>query len=156
MSTTTRAPGSREHQRGAAAMEMALLLPIFILFIVGLMDFGHAWYIHHSLTNASREGARYGIRYPEGGGGGPSDAAVRQVVKDYLKRFFPADFVDGQVTVVPEWVNTNTEPGSSAPGHGAGDHLTVTVTAPKEWILLGYLIGLDPVTITTSTTMMVQ
>lgn len=144
-------------ERGAAAMELAMLLPIFILFIVGIMDFGHAWYIHHTITNASREAARFGIRYP-GTGPAPNDAAIRKVARDYLKQFFPADFVDGEVTVEPTWVDTNPGPATPPPaaGHGAGDDLTVTVTAPKEWILLGYLIGLDTVTITAATTMMVQ
>jgi Flp pilus assembly protein TadG len=44
--------------RGAAAVEFALLLPLLLLIIFGLIDFGRALNAQITLTQAAREGAR--------------------------------------------------------------------------------------------------
>lgn len=52
------APG---RARGQALVEMALVLPVFLLLFVGLFDLGSAVFSYNSLTNAAREGARLAI-----------------------------------------------------------------------------------------------
>ncbi len=47
-------------QRGQAAVEFALLLPVLALLALGLVDLGRAFYFQETITNAAREGARYG------------------------------------------------------------------------------------------------
>lgn len=49
---------SDEPQQGAVAVEMALLLPVLILLLMGIMEFGRAYNAQVTLTNAAREGAR--------------------------------------------------------------------------------------------------
>jgi Flp pilus assembly protein TadG len=44
--------------RGAAAVEFALLLPLLLLIVFGLIDFGRALNAQITLTQAAREGAR--------------------------------------------------------------------------------------------------
>jgi Flp pilus assembly protein TadG len=44
--------------RGATAVEFALLLPVLLLLIFGLIDFGRALNAQITLTQAAREGAR--------------------------------------------------------------------------------------------------
>ena len=44
--------------RGAAAVEFALLLPVLLLLVFGLIDFGRALNAQITLTQAAREGAR--------------------------------------------------------------------------------------------------
>src|SRR5579859_1395033 len=44
--------------RGAAAVEFALLLPLLLLLIFGIIDFGRALNAQITLTQAAREGAR--------------------------------------------------------------------------------------------------
>jgi Flp pilus assembly protein TadG len=44
--------------RGAAAVEMALVLPVLILLILGIAEFGRAYNAQITLTTAAREGAR--------------------------------------------------------------------------------------------------
>jgi len=48
----------RNPERGAAAVEFALILPVLILLIVGMLEFSRAYNAQLSLTNAAREGAR--------------------------------------------------------------------------------------------------
>ena len=45
-------------ERGAAAVEMAIILPLLLLVIGGLVDFGRAYYLNVTATSAAREGAR--------------------------------------------------------------------------------------------------
>jgi Flp pilus assembly protein TadG len=45
-------------ERGAAAVEFALVLPVLILLILGLLEFGRLYNVQISLANAAREGAR--------------------------------------------------------------------------------------------------
>ena len=50
-------------ERGGIVVEFALIIPVLLLLVFGIVDFGHAWYMDHLLSNASREGARYGTRF---------------------------------------------------------------------------------------------
>lgn len=48
-------------ERGAAAVEMAIVLPVLILILGGIIDFGRAFYTQVIITNGAREGARAAI-----------------------------------------------------------------------------------------------
>lgn len=48
-------------QQGAAVVEFAIILPVFMLILLAVVDLGTALYDYAILTNASREGARWGI-----------------------------------------------------------------------------------------------
>lgn len=48
----------RKNERGAAAVEMAILLPVLLLLLLGIMEFGRAFNAQVTLTNAAREGVR--------------------------------------------------------------------------------------------------
>jgi Flp pilus assembly protein TadG len=50
-----------KREEGAAAIEFALLLPLLMLILFGIIEFGLVLYNQEVITNASREGARYGI-----------------------------------------------------------------------------------------------
>jgi TadE-like protein len=48
-------------RRGQTLVEFALVLPVFILLLVGIFDFGRAIYAYNTISNASREAVRVGI-----------------------------------------------------------------------------------------------
>jgi len=48
----------RDRDRGAAAVEFALVLPVLLLLVIGMLEFSRAYNVQISLTNAAREGAR--------------------------------------------------------------------------------------------------
>jgi Flp pilus assembly protein TadG len=50
--------GRTTSDRGAAAVEFALLLPLLLLLLFGIIDFGRALNAQITLTQAAREGAR--------------------------------------------------------------------------------------------------
>jgi Flp pilus assembly pilin Flp len=48
-------------EEGAAAVEFALLLPLLVLLLFGLIEFGFAFSTRIQATNAAREGARRAV-----------------------------------------------------------------------------------------------
>lgn len=54
---------SKKNKRedGQAMVEFALILPIFLQILCGIIDFGWLFYNQLSLNNACREGARYAV-----------------------------------------------------------------------------------------------
>jgi hypothetical protein len=50
--------------RGQDLVEYALILPVLLLLLLGIMEFGYAVMSYDSISNAAREGARYGIIRP--------------------------------------------------------------------------------------------
>ncbi len=61
---------SRSRQeRGQEVVEFAILLPVLIWMLFGMLDFGRVYFSAITITNAARVGARYGIIYPDDTGG---------------------------------------------------------------------------------------
>lgn len=51
-------------ERGAAAVEFALLLPLLMVLLVAIMEFGYAFFIQASVAGAARVGVRsYAINW---------------------------------------------------------------------------------------------
>jgi hypothetical protein len=57
MRKTTR---KKDGDRGAAAVEFALMLGPLMLLVLGSIDWGYYFFVRHVVTNAAREGARFG------------------------------------------------------------------------------------------------
>jgi Flp pilus assembly protein TadG len=55
---------SRRGERGAVAVEFALIVPIFLVLVLGIIEFGNAINRDTMINNASREAAREGSLNP--------------------------------------------------------------------------------------------
>ena len=122
--------------RGQAIVEFALVLPIFLLLVFAITEFGRIWMIQHVLTTASRSGARVGIL--------PSSTTseVTTAVNNYLT---PPKFDPAQASI------SMTNVGVSAP---SGAVTSVTVAYSYQ-VLSGSLIPqLQGTLMLTSTTQM--
>jgi Flp pilus assembly protein TadG len=51
----------RQAERGQALVEFALILPVILLLVVGMLEFARAWNLHQVMTDAAREGARRAV-----------------------------------------------------------------------------------------------
>jgi Flp pilus assembly protein TadG len=125
----------RETQ-GSVMVEFAILSFVFFLILTGIIDLGHAFYMNHVVTNASREGARYGISYSTNSSGQRiSPSSLEPSISSYLlnkyisETLMPAD-ANPQVTVAGPGFTTGNK----------GDDLEVTVTAVKTWFVLDNFI----------------
>lgn len=52
-------------ERGQELIELAILLPLLLLIAFGVLDLGRLYHAAITITNAAREGARYGTFFPE-------------------------------------------------------------------------------------------
>jgi len=51
-------------ERGASAVEFAIILPVLFLVIAGIVDFGRFFFTKIQVTNAAREGVRMAVVMP--------------------------------------------------------------------------------------------
>jgi hypothetical protein len=70
--------GPRRTRPGAVLLEFAIVLPIFLLAIIGIIEFGRAVMVQQILTNAAREGARRAIIQ------GATNDEVTELVGNYV------------------------------------------------------------------------
>ena len=50
---------NRTRQRGQSLLEFAIVLPLLLLIVLGVIEFGRAYYQYNTLSKAVRQGARY-------------------------------------------------------------------------------------------------
>lgn len=53
-------PGCPKRENGQVLVEYALVLPVLLLVLFGIIEFGIIVFSHDTIANAAREGARYG------------------------------------------------------------------------------------------------
>ncbi len=49
-----------EHRSGATIVEMAVVVPVFAVFLAAIMEFGHAFLVVGTLNAAAKQAARFG------------------------------------------------------------------------------------------------
>lgn len=54
-------PAKRHSERGVAALELAILMPLLLMILFGIIDWGYVFYVDLTMTNGVREGARVGV-----------------------------------------------------------------------------------------------
>lgn len=91
-------------ERGQSMVELSLILPLFLAFVLSIMEIGRAWAAKQSLTLAAREGARV-LVLPYGAGTTFSNEAQKQdaaikVVSNYLTTSGVASVTDTTITVI--------------------------------------------------------
>ena len=55
---------NRQRCRGQNLVEFSLVLPIMIVMMLGIVEFGLVYFTRASVENSAREGARYGAIHP--------------------------------------------------------------------------------------------
>jgi len=81
----------RRRDSGAAAVEFALVLPILVLLVFGIIQFGHLFNQWQQLEHATREGARWASLQN-------STAAVKSTVKAAAPTL---GLTDADITITP-------------------------------------------------------
>ena len=56
-------PLRRGNLRAQNLVEFALIFPVLMLLLFGIIDFGRVFHVLIAISNAAREGARYGVIY---------------------------------------------------------------------------------------------
>jgi Flp pilus assembly protein TadG len=123
----------RRSGRGQALVEFALVIPIFLLLIFGLVDLGRAVFANNSLAEAARDGARYGSVQARS----YNDATRALVAEWTLDRLEAVPGARVTVTCVPDNV------AASGCSGGGDDYLIVTAEVDLEMItpVIGQIVG---------------
>jgi len=101
-----------EGDRGAVLVEFALVMPILVMLLFGLVSAGMAWNQNLSLSSAARAGARYGATLPTSTTGTTMDdylAAITQRVIDSSEGNLGSS-VTSRVICVAYWHENGTDP----------------------------------------------
>lgn len=83
----------RCRERGAAMVEFALVFPLLIVLIMGIVEVGRAYHVQTSLSNAAREGVRTMAL-------GNNATAARTAAKNAATTLSPP-LTDAQLTISP-------------------------------------------------------
>jgi Flp pilus assembly protein TadG len=136
---------SRRHREsGVALVEFALVLPLLLLVILGIFDFGRAFNYFNDMQQMANEGARFAVVNQRPGGGSSLQDDIRQQAST-------AELLNGSTSV--------TQPAkvciSFPNGTTVGSPVTATVSAKYNWMpFLG--LSITTTTISASATMRLE
>jgi Flp pilus assembly protein TadG len=122
-------------------VELALVLPLLLLILFGIVDLGRVFNAYIAITNASREGALYGSFYP------PVDEPARTLIKNrVLQEAKPTVILD------PARVQVTSQ------GVVPGSAVTVTVEYPFSAVsmMMQSFFPMTPYNLKATTVMMVR
>jgi Flp pilus assembly protein TadG len=118
--------------RGVALIETAIVLVVLTMIMLGIMQFGYVFYVHHSMVHAARDAARAGsVR-------NGSTGAAMSVAHDRLSGFPHAFDVQIQIPEDGKTMNRDVRVSITAPIHGmsfgllGGGDLRAQATVRRE------------------------
>ena len=133
----------RQRSEGISAVEMALILPILLLCVCGIIDFGNLYVNSNLVCNAAATGALTAV----------NGATPQTTLQTTIRSDYPG--IDGNpnnnLTVTTSYGET---PPAPRVGTATGTSITVTVTTPVSIItpLISAYFQTNPVTVTGTST----
>lgn len=123
----------RDARSGQALAEFAIAAPVVFLVILGLLDVGRMVFINNEITEAAREGARWGT--VQGRAAAEADGDNTAVTDEVQSRII--------VAPAPSISLSCTDLGGAGGSCGSGDLLTIVVSSSVDPItpLVGQIIG---------------
>ena len=144
---------ARDHKQGRvygqSLVELSLILPVFVMMVMGVVDLGRVFYTYEALANAAREGARYCALH----GYDPYQTNVS---------LGTSDRVLNELGSTVSGVSVTGSPGSSVCDTSAieeGNTLTVSASAtftPITPLIAAFFPNHTSVTLTASASMVMQ
>jgi len=113
-------------ERGATAVEFALIVPLLIVLVLGIVEFGHAFQVQGTLSAAAREGVRLMALQND-------PAAARAAVRNAATSLKP-EITDAQIVISP----------ASCPVlNGGSTSVRLTITYPMPYLTGFFGTGLN-------------
>jgi hypothetical protein len=127
---------------GAAAVEFAIIAPLFFVLLFGIIEFSALLYNQAVITNASREAARYSATFYTNPANAtatrPTCAELKSYVADYVNATM-LSFTDSTQDIIVDC--PNVEPWNNEGGY-AGYVSTISVDYEYGFLVFGNLIKL--------------
>jgi len=121
---------NQQNRRGASVVEFAIVLPLFLVIVLGIIEFGRAMQVSQLVTNVAREGARRAI-IP-----GSTNTDVQTSITTFLKETLNVDGANVTITITVTPASGTGIPGSTLADAQQGDQVTVTVSVPFDQVAL--------------------
>ena len=109
-------------ERGASAVEFAFILPLLIVLVLGIAEFGHAFQVQGTLSAAAREGVRAMALQND-------PAAARGVARNAASSLNPG-VTDTQIKIQLEGSAAQTCPTTAGATGSQSVRLTITYPMP--------------------------
>ena len=127
---------ARHGEKGAEMVEMAFVVLIFLVLMIGVFQFGRAYNIYQNITNAAREGARFAVA-PERGGtiNYPNNSEVSDVINSFMRSSYLNPAV---ATINIQLNNQNIDPACTPCVAGGGCACGTRVSISYPFSILFY------------------
>lgn len=125
-------------RRGTACVEMALVLPLFLMVVLGIIEFGRGMMVTNLATNAAREACRSATL------SGNTNASVTKLVNTFLQQAVGVSSSSVTTTITVVAAAGNPDPAGEVGNASAGDLITLKVQVPFNTVALipgDYLAG---------------
>ncbi len=111
----------RRWRRGAAIVEMAVVAPLLLTMLFGVIEFGWSFMVHETITNTARECCRL--------------ATLQGTTDEDIQTRFTQSMAGTGVTVTPAMMSVNRE------GLGDSQVVTVNIAVPYSQVSITGLLS---------------
>ena len=119
-------------RKGQALAEMAIVLPVLLLLVFGIIEMANAWRTFQVVVNGTREGARVAILLPEGTPA-QHEARIRTRVEEYLDS---GNLTDPAREIIIECYRGGGLDGSTCGTNRSGTESRIRVQYPYDFMLI--------------------
>jgi len=144
-------------RKGQALAEMAIILPILLLLIFGIIELSNAWRSFQVVTNSTREGARVAIL---------PTATETQVEDRIIQGLESGNLNDPDRDIIIQCFNSNGGSVACFGSNRSGNEARIRVEYPYTFTLLGPIVqyacagacpgGFGTITIASTSTMRIE
>lgn len=128
----------RADSKGQALLEFALILPVLLLLVLGIVEFGRVWNLAQLMSDTAREGTRRAVIYDQ--------TITEQSVKDFMAGKLESGGVPvSAITITFSQTGANWHTGPNQIG---------TITIPYRFMFFSRVFG--PVNLVSSFTMRME
>ncbi len=126
-------------RRGSVTLEFALVLPVLVMLLLGIIEFSRALQVGHMVTNVAREGARQSIVT------GSSNSDIEDIALDRLQELLSLsseDVAQCLVNITVEAAVGNPDPADEVANALPGDICRIEISVPytvAQYTNLGFL-----------------
>jgi Flp pilus assembly protein TadG len=168
----------RRDERGQALMEFAVVLPVFLVILLGMIDIGRGVWANNTVANAAREAARYAsvhggtkantcpvgppaekTEIPPASSTCPFPSPSKDGIREVARSFTVAGGTGLTIQVCYGIDCSGDTDGTDAAGDPAtnarGTPVTVTVSSQVPMIM-GTFLGLGTINVSATSTMLVN
>ena len=127
------------NRKGQALVEFALVLPLVLLLVVGMLEFAKAWNLHQTLTDAVREGSRRALLAddPDKPLAAEQDSVYAPMWRFLAQAGYDPTYASMGICNTPSTsCGSTSRPAAESNFKMSGENITVTVSFPyRFWVL---------------------